>query len=119
MAEYILRSMSRFDGDDPAPFAGCAGIGVSVVFADVLSGLAAFDRFLLFVTIYRVPRNPSLYRRKIFAVDVQDAALNSRSERRNIFGMARIATLGPMRSASRKSFQHRSEEHTSELQSLR
>jgi len=75
MAAYILRSMSRFDGGAPLPLAGCIGVDGSGFFAAVLPRLEAFDRFWLFVDIYKVPENASLYRIEIF-VDVQDATLN-------------------------------------------
>jgi hypothetical protein len=51
IAEYILRSMSRFDEGDPLPLAGCVGAEVSGFCAAVLSRLEPLARFLLCVTI--------------------------------------------------------------------
>lgn len=65
IAEYILRSTSRFEGEDPLLFADCAGAGIGVSWVVVLLRLAVLDRFLLFVTIHTVPGDASLYRRKI------------------------------------------------------
>src|ERR1035437_3427450 len=73
MAAYILRSMSRFEGADPLPLVGCAGVGVSGFFAVVLSRLEAFDRFLLLVTIHQSRRMRHCSAGEIFLVDVQDA----------------------------------------------
>src|SRR5450759_5436281 len=50
IAEYIRRSMSRFDGEDPLPLAGRAEGDGSGLFAVVLPRLDALDRFFLFVT---------------------------------------------------------------------
>jgi hypothetical protein len=50
MAAYILRSVSRFDGG-LLPLLGCAGEDGRGFFA-ATPRLEAFDRFLLFVTIY-------------------------------------------------------------------
>src|ERR1035438_607736 len=53
ITEYIRRSMSRFDGEDPLPLAGRAAVDGIGLFAAVLPRLDALDRFCLFVTICR------------------------------------------------------------------
>ena len=51
IAEYILRSMSRFDEGGPLPLAGCVSAEVGGSFAVALSRLEPLARFLLFVAI--------------------------------------------------------------------